>query len=427
MNSTSQLDLHPDAESLNAFVEQVLPERERAQVLAHLASCGHCRQVVYLAQEAAGDSESPTAPAAQPVAVRPAATRIAPWFRGWWSVWIPTAALAMILGVAVVIQVRHAGTTSEPRNEMAKAAPAPVLQTDAVQSAGKPTESSTTPTLVQKKLERKAVTASSPAAPQAPRPQSAPSVTVITGADAEAPISANGIGGLSQTGSALHGNMSQPRTVYGPAMQNQQNWNNSQQTVASPPAPSAPPADSFVSEDANLPQMNANMVSDAAKASPASPLTARERSSGPLAAGKSAIGDSKMQGIAAGRFAPTAIPLNLPGGLRTLSSASSPHRTVAIDMAGGVFLSEDAGITWKAVAPQWSGRVVLVRFRENQKPIDARQTAQPGPSVGGPVSAVSGLSGRAVAGSLTPPGQFEIVNDTGQMWLSADGKTWKAK
>jgi hypothetical protein len=39
--------------------------------------------VVYLAQEAAGDSEAPTAPAAQPVAVQPTATRIAPWVRGW--------------------------------------------------------------------------------------------------------------------------------------------------------------------------------------------------------------------------------------------------------------------------------------------------------------------------------------------------------
>ena len=57
MNSNPQLDLHPDAESLNAFAELVLPEREREQVLTHLAACSRCRQVVHFAQDAASASE----------------------------------------------------------------------------------------------------------------------------------------------------------------------------------------------------------------------------------------------------------------------------------------------------------------------------------------------------------------------------------
>ena len=43
MNPVSQFDVHPNAESLNGFVEHQLPEAERAQVLEHLASCGRCR------------------------------------------------------------------------------------------------------------------------------------------------------------------------------------------------------------------------------------------------------------------------------------------------------------------------------------------------------------------------------------------------
>ena len=39
MNSTPQLDLHPDADSLNAFVEQALGAPEREQILAHIAKC----------------------------------------------------------------------------------------------------------------------------------------------------------------------------------------------------------------------------------------------------------------------------------------------------------------------------------------------------------------------------------------------------
>lgn len=40
---------HPDADTLTAFSEQLLPEAERAAVVEHLARCGECREVVALA------------------------------------------------------------------------------------------------------------------------------------------------------------------------------------------------------------------------------------------------------------------------------------------------------------------------------------------------------------------------------------------
>ncbi len=40
---------HPDADTLTAFSERLLPEAERARILAHLAHCGDCREVVALA------------------------------------------------------------------------------------------------------------------------------------------------------------------------------------------------------------------------------------------------------------------------------------------------------------------------------------------------------------------------------------------
>ena len=43
---------HPDADVLNAFVEQSLSHAERAGVIGHLSECGVCRQVVALAWEA---------------------------------------------------------------------------------------------------------------------------------------------------------------------------------------------------------------------------------------------------------------------------------------------------------------------------------------------------------------------------------------
>ena len=52
MNSTPQLAPHPDAELIGAFIENALPAPERDQLMAHLATCAHCRQIVYLAQDA---------------------------------------------------------------------------------------------------------------------------------------------------------------------------------------------------------------------------------------------------------------------------------------------------------------------------------------------------------------------------------------
>ena len=108
MNQAIQLDLHPDAESLNAFAEQALPEQERGQILEHLGVCGRCRQVVYLAQEMAVDA----VPVARAAVVR-AAPRKTSWFGNGWFTWAPAAALAGIVGFAVFIHFRPAGPGSE--------------------------------------------------------------------------------------------------------------------------------------------------------------------------------------------------------------------------------------------------------------------------------------------------------------------------
>jgi len=46
---TAPAGLHPDPNLLGAFAEQALSDRERTQVLDHLARCGECREVVALA------------------------------------------------------------------------------------------------------------------------------------------------------------------------------------------------------------------------------------------------------------------------------------------------------------------------------------------------------------------------------------------
>ena len=41
---------HPDSEVLNAFIEGALRERERLECVSHIAECGRCRDIVFLAQ-----------------------------------------------------------------------------------------------------------------------------------------------------------------------------------------------------------------------------------------------------------------------------------------------------------------------------------------------------------------------------------------
>jgi hypothetical protein len=84
---------HPDANFLAAFAEKTLTERERTQVLNHLAQCAECRELAALSLP--GEVE-----VAQPVSSTA---------RRWWSAW-PTlrwAALAAALGAAAIVMVLH--------------------------------------------------------------------------------------------------------------------------------------------------------------------------------------------------------------------------------------------------------------------------------------------------------------------------------
>lgn len=55
---------HPETGDISAFAENVLPERERSQVLAHLSDCGTCREILFLSlpQGAEGQKILPFSP-----------------------------------------------------------------------------------------------------------------------------------------------------------------------------------------------------------------------------------------------------------------------------------------------------------------------------------------------------------------------------
>jgi photosystem II stability/assembly factor-like uncharacterized protein len=106
----------------------------------------------------------------------------------------------------------------------------------------------------------------------------------------------------------------------------------------------------------------------------------------------------------------------LPSGLPAIATAAASHHLLAVDAAGSVFLSEDAGAVWEPVSAQWTGKAVLVLP---------------------PQTAPDQSGGLAIAGRATTdaPSQaaaprsalFEIVTDQGIHWTSSDGRVWRAK
>ncbi len=91
-------------------------------------------------------------------------------------------------------------------------------------------------------------------------------------------------------------------------------------------------------------------------------------------------------------------PVGLPSGLAVVSTATAQHNVLAVDKAGNLFLSTDAGLHWDSIGRQWSGRAVAVRVQAD---------------------------GNAIGGATQ--NTFELVNDLGQVWVSSDGRSWKAK
>jgi carboxypeptidase family protein/photosynthesis system II assembly factor YCF48-like protein/putative zinc finger protein len=82
---------HPDADVLSAFAENALSPGERARVLAHLADCGECRQILFLSLP------------------QPAATQkvLTPSPRPWHFALRWAAVAASVVVVGGVIAVRH--------------------------------------------------------------------------------------------------------------------------------------------------------------------------------------------------------------------------------------------------------------------------------------------------------------------------------
>jgi hypothetical protein len=376
VKSTPQLDLHPDAESLNAFAEQELSAPEREQILTHLAGCSRCRQVIFLAQKAATDAEVQAPVPAARVKVR---------FWTWRLAWVPAAAMAAALVLVVTLHIRH----TEPVAEMAKAvpfseaaAPTPVPQEQA--SAG--TAHKPAPALVANSLDGKAEYAARREPSEVPKQEAAPSAAPPAESGASAPLNSASSAFLpSSMESAQQENAAQFQSQPAVAA-----WQQEQQRSSGMLSASADASRQISQQSMSAEAYSAHVSHKAASAGPR-----RSQQSQPMPA--SSFDIVTQQQLAGSAASLKANRPNLPSGLAAVSRATAQNLMLEIDQAGTLFLSDDYGMHWVPVSQQWTGRAIEVRT-------------------------ITDLSG-----STAPAKGFELKNESGSTWVSTDGKTWTAQ
>ena len=328
MSEVFQSGRHPDADQLSAFAEQALPAHEREATLAHLAVCAECRAVVALSLPL----ERVPAPAEKP------ARRV--WFRGWYLAWPAAAAIAALVLVLVFVhRVTSKGSGSSQHAEIAIAppppapiAPRPVPQKQAsapvARHLQRAPESGSGLALEREAATSKAFNQALLGAPSAPRMQSA-------GAGM-------GAGSASNISKDL---LQQPPTM------------------AESRIPQAPPP--MAKAQNKVPSGRAPQMATAA---------AKERLQAPAQANMNELAAGPRPNEIHGAFAEAGSgvtanqaanqlrsPIHpLPSGLPVFSMAEHGRQMLAIDSAHALFLSDDAGAHWRAVAVPWKARAVEV-------------------------------------------------------------------
>jgi hypothetical protein len=444
MNLSPQLDFHPDADSINAFVEHVLADPEREQVLAHIAACSRCRQVVYLAQEAAVEVKSPTPVT---IAAPQSAALHKTWFRNWQVAWGAAAACAAIIMLAITLNLRQ----KTPATELAKAAPAeneriqqPVFEVQKQPEAAQPAARADVQ-VPGRHIAQKAAPGISKFAPLRTRPQAlstqpssatsqafvmaAPAATTATvdvshvQLDAaelppitatipkQATLSLDQVSAQSNDASTAAQLALRKRKIAGTTMGL---MNARSASVAGMMKNAGPP-----------------VVAVQAQSEHAAAATMQPGSQVRLEAGagttyfNGAIGPESFS-ITDMAVARNAMHTMLPNGLTAVSTAASQHHLLAIDAIGNLFLSNNSGSNWELISPQWTGHAVQVRSHPILGNSEARM-ASPENKVEAAAGSRNATEPSILAIPSTPAAIFEIVNDSAAVWTSADGKTWKAK
>lgn len=390
-------EIHPDADSLSAFVEGVLPEHERAQCLAHLAECSRCREIVFLTHDAA---IAPAAPKPQNPPRR--------WFQTK-PLLAAAAALCVILPAAwLYLHSRNGAPTrdSVARVQPPSSSPVTPAETPASKpvvpapvphsprrsqpkpapekpSVPEPTRTSPPPTVAESSANN-SQTMTQPSIPSTSKPPTPKPPAVVVQTDTAQAEASSGISGTvtDQSGAAV------PQAT----VQLRQLEKNSTTTARTDQAGqfkfdglapgqyelqiSSPGFQSLSQRVELQPQQVASVKSELQVGSTASTVE--------VTAAGAIIDASTAQLSSSARALPSKLPAEI-----TLTRGKV---MLSVDSAGRLFFSGNSGKSWKAVKSKWPGK------------IDDLVTPPEVPQ-----------AQKAV---------FQLTTDSGSIWLSRDGRRW---
>jgi hypothetical protein len=412
--------VHPDADALNAFVESALPEHERVECLAHLAECAQCREVVFLAQKAAEFEE----PVAVPVAPASFWQR---FLRPMAAVSVVATAIIVVFSFGLYRMIRSAepqpqvtASTKAPL-ETAPAAPAPATtrveqQTPQIQPTTlQPTTRKASPQDVLREREQ-------PAASPAPAPAAAAAIAVVASAPPPpapvAPVVAADTGGVVQlaekagvvgtiidpAGAGIASARVELKNEDTGATYTSTSDARGQYSIAGMPpgrydfSVTSMGFKKFVRPGINMqPRQMARLDStlDVGAASESVTVTAEaallKTESGELSHNVGLTSLNELPLLTGARGNAHAITgaspvYTLPDKSTPVSMATKDKLVVAVDSAGALLVSENAGKNWTRVKATWKGKVVRVAVSANA--------------------------------------MFELTTDPASTWVSADGRNW---
>ena len=329
---------HPDPDSLNAFIEGVLPEHERQECLTHLAVCAECREVVSLAQE--------------PTAV-PVVQKASGWKR-WFA--LPAAAAAVIAGIwalSTVAVFRHDQPVVSAPTMVAEAPVMPQAPAVEVAPALPRARPRAAPVLRKEEPVAAPVPVTAPPAP-APAPAIPAPRAEIAGTVTDA------------AGAVVPSALVEVRPVQGDAVRNASVDQAGQFHVAGlqpgqyqvqVTAPGFQPAKSQV----DVPRDQVARVDSELKVGSVAE-TVQVTAAAPMVQTQSARISKPFAALPAFRRVMPAFAL--PSKLAAVKTVTQGKVILAADSAGALFVSQDGGEKWKAVKPVWEGKVVGLALAE---------------------------------------------------------------
>jgi hypothetical protein len=403
---SEQLHLGPD--TLSAFVEGALPEHERGQCLAHLAECSHCREIVFLVPD------TPAVPVVSPAVIRP------PWGRPMPLLAAAAAVCFVVLGAWLYVRSK----TERPPTELAaRSAPAPEVKKPAEVGQPKSVAKETAPRVAPRPWsEHPNNNPASPAPSSAPA--TSPEVAHVappsrTADSAEAAVQAlpppparasqiqiapqveiapletlSGISGTvtDATGAAIPHAAVELRQLAGITTANAQtdDAGNFKFTGLAPGRYEVRIAMTGFRLASQQVDVRAHAIASVrSQLEVGSTTETVEVTAAPstLQTESASVSRSPRR-----KQATPPEPRPLPSKLPAERMVAQGKKALAVDSAGTLFFSENAGKSWKAVKPPWRGKV---------------------------------------AGLVSPPdvdnagpAQFQLTTDAGVDWLSRDGRHW---